>query len=142
MHFTIPGLPATFSPYETQLLIDKGIVQLRRKNFTNTPTEHDRQQYAHVMDENAKTYESIYRENKVKRTKEMMSRILEGKRKKMTKSGGDPMEVTEETVLDDIQKNFVIDLDNIFVQMPTEDPFNTGAIYFIRCISHTQKNAR
>lgn len=130
----MPGLPATFSPYETQLLIDKGIVQLRRKNFTNTPTKSNQQQYAHAMNENAESYESIYRENKVKRTKDMMCRILEGKRNKIAKLGGDPMAVTEDTVLEDIQKNFVIDLDNIFVQIPTEDPFDTGQTsQAIRC---------
>lgn len=108
------------------MLIDKGIIQLRRKNFSNSPTVHDQQQYNQSIEENSKTYESIYRENKVNRTKQMMSRILAGKRSKIVKNGGDPLTVTEETVLADIEKNCIADLDNICVQIPTEDPFNTG----------------
>lgn len=78
------------------------------------------------MNGNAKTYEGIYRDNKVSRTKQMMGRILDGKRKKVAKSGGDPMQVTEQTILADIEKSCIADLDNIYVQIPTEDPFSTG----------------
>lgn len=107
-------------------MIDKGVVQLCRKDYSNTPTDHDKQQYANLLEEHAKTYNDFYCESKLNRSKQMIDKILDGKRKKVAKTGGNPDEVTEEAVLDDIKKNCIANLDNIYVQIPTQDPFDVG----------------
>lgn len=120
------GLPAIYSPYETQLLIDKGIVQLCKKAFSDTLDENTEQQYVHHCDEQMKVSQEIYLEKRIDDVKKNMVRILEGKRKKVLKSGGDPSEITEDSILDELRKRPVEDTTGIFIQVPTQEPFEIG----------------
>lgn len=60
----------------------------------------------------------------------LMSRILDGKRKKVAKGGGDPNLVTEESILDDIRKRAIEDATSIYTQIPTQEPFDIGGCFY------------
>lgn len=120
------GLPVTYSPHETQLLIDKGAVQLCIKHFSDEPSETFDEQYEEHCQQNLEMAHEVYVEKRVEEAKGLMTRILAGKRKKAIKLGNDPNEVTEESILADVRQRCINDATNIFVQVPTEEPFDVG----------------
>lgn len=124
----ITGLPAIYSPYETQLLIDKGIVQLCKKSFSDTLDESIEKQYVDHCQEQIQGLHEIYLEKRIDDAKKNMDKILEGKRKKAIKSGGDPNEITEDAILVEIQKRIVCDDAGVLVQIPTQEPFDIGML--------------
>lgn len=121
-------MPAIYSPYETQLLIDKGVVQLCKKAFTDTPDQSIEKHYVEHCQKQIQGLHEIYHEKRIEDAKKNMDRILEGKRKKAIKSGDDPNEITEEAILDEIQKRVVSDDAGILVQIPTEEPYDIGML--------------
>lgn len=120
------GLPVIYSPYETQLLIDKGIVQLRKKAFFDTLNKSLERQYMEHYDEQLKVAQEVYLEKRIDDVKRNMNRILEGKRKKALKSGSDPNEITEDSILDEVRNRSGDETAGIFIQIPTEEPFKIG----------------
>lgn len=122
----ILGLPAIYSPSETQLLIDKGFVRLGRKLFTDVPSETTEQQYEERCQEQIIAYQEIYLEKRIENAKKYMKQILAGKRKKAAKSGSDCSMITEEAVLDEVRRTAISDASNVFIQIPTEEPFEVG----------------
>lgn len=108
------GLPATYSPYETQLLIDKGGVQLCKKHFSDQPSETFDKQYEEHSQQNIEMAHEVYVEKRVEEAKSLMPKILAGKRKKVMKSGDDPSKVTEESILDDVRQRCINDATNVF----------------------------
>lgn len=127
----ILGLPAAYSPCETQLLIDKGIVQLCKKTFSNVPNETFEKQYEEACENNVKSYKEVYMEKRIEEAKNLMPKILAGKRKKVQKTGGNPDDVTEESILNDVRKRAVDDAVNVYIQVPTEDPFDVGKVLLL-----------
>lgn len=123
---TLSGLPAIYSPYETKLLVEKGFVQLKRQNFDLAPDEQTKRDYNSVREENFQKFTDIYCDKKIEESKNIINTIIAGKRKKIEKNGGNPDEVTVESILNDIRNKFVFNLDNILIQVPTEEPFNVG----------------
>lgn len=126
--FAITGLPAIYSPCETQLLIDKGIVQLYEKTFCDVPDETTEKLYEERCNEQVKMCHEIYGEKKVEDARKYMERILSGKRKKAIKTGGDPNEITQEAVLDEARQRAINDVSNVFIQVPTQEPFDVGML--------------
>lgn len=124
--FIIIGLPAIYSSYETQLLIDKGIIQLCKKTFSDMPDAIAEQLYEERCQEQIKVYHDIYMEKRIENAKRYMDSILAGKRKKAIKSGNDPSEITEEAILEDVRKRAISDVSNVFIQVPTQEPFEVG----------------
>lgn len=124
--FFISGLPAIYSPYETQLLLDKQIIQLCKKTFSDCPNEIIENVYEERCEEQIKAYHEIYTEKRIDEAKKLMDKILAGKRKKVAKSGGNPDEVTVETILDEVRKRAIQDTTNMIIQVPTQEPFETG----------------
>lgn len=120
------GLPAIYSPYETQLLINKGIVQLCKKDLHGPPSDQIKQQYSDFLKGQAETFNDIYREKRVEETKKIMPKILEGKRKKVLQTGGNPDDVKEEDILNDVRKRCKFDEKTMFVQLPMQEPFPAG----------------
>lgn len=120
------GLPAIYSPYETQLLIDKQIIQLRKKTFSDVPNETMEKLYEERCEDQIKAYHEIYMEKRADDAIKLMDKILAGKRKKVAKSGGDPSTVTEDTILEDVRKRAIQDVTNVFIQVPTQEPFEVG----------------
>lgn len=121
------GLPAIYSPYETQLLIDKGIVQLCKRNFSDVPNEQFEKQYEEFRKDILKEGQEAYLAKRIEDATAKMDQILTGKRKKVAKSGGEPNEVTEETILEDVRTRAINEAPNIVhVQVPTQEPFDVG----------------
>lgn len=133
--FILSGLPAIYSPYETQLLIDKGTIQLCQKIFSDMPDEQTERQYEDRCAEQVKIYHDIYLEKKVEDAKKHMDKILAGKRKKAIKSGADLSQITEEAVLDEARKRAINDVSNVFIQVPTQEPFDVGTYFSSQFIS-------
>lgn len=124
---SISGLPAIYSPYETQLLIDKGIVQLCKKNFSDVPNEQFEKQYEEFGKKILKEGQEAYLAKRIEDVTAKMDQILAGKRKKVAKSGGDPNKVTEKTILEDVRSRAINEAPNIIhVQVPTQEPFDVG----------------
>lgn len=119
-------MPAIYSPYEIQLLIDKGVVQLCKKTFSDVPNEENEKQYEESCEEHLKAYKELYVEKRVGEAKKCMDKILEGKRKKADKLGSDPNEITEEHILEDVRNRASNEALKPFVQIPTEEPFLLG----------------
>lgn len=122
----IVGLPAIFSPYETQLLIDKGVVQLCKKAISDAFDKRLEKQYVEHCQEQMQASHEVYQEKRIEDAKKNMDRILAGKRKKAIKSGGDPNEVTEDAILDEVKNRPLADSTAVLVQVPTEEPFDIG----------------
>lgn len=130
--FPEKGLPAIYSPYETQLLIDEGIIQLCRKDFDADITETMKTDYKNHIDENLKTINDIYCDKKIEDIKKILPKIIAGKRKKAEKTGANPDDITEESVLEEIRaKNSDTGPDNIFTQVPTQEPFDVGELCYL-----------
>lgn len=121
-------MPAIFSPYETQLLIGKGIAQLHRKNLSAVSSETNKQQYETIRNERFQAFNDFYCDKKIDDAKRLMDKILSGKRKKLLRTGGNPDDVTEDSVLDEVRQRYKFDKDNILVQIPTQEPFDAGKV--------------
>lgn len=122
----VVGLPAIYSPYQTQLLIDKGIAELVQRALDTPPSEQSQQDYADIRAQHASVFNSHYSEKKVEESRKRMDQILAGKRKKVAKNGGDPDTVTEEKVIEEIRARCQFDAGSILVQVPTQEPFAPG----------------
>lgn len=123
----ILGLPAIYSSYETQLLIDKGIVKLCKKKFNDASNVEFEKKYVEFGQEHLKADHEAYLEKRIEEVKKKMDKILAGKRKKVVKSGGDPNEVTEETIIEDVRIRTINEAANeIYIQVPIEEPFEDG----------------
>lgn len=59
-----------------------------------------------------------------------MQQILAGKREKVAKTGGDPDQITEQTILEDVRTRAINDDSNVSIQVPTQDPFEVGRFDF------------
>lgn len=82
--------------------------------------------YEERCEEQIKVYHEIYMEKRIDEAKKLMDKILAGKRKKVAKSGGNPDEVTVDTVLAEVRKRAIQDTTNIVIQVPTQELFETG----------------
>ncbi|XP_031636414.1 tRNA-splicing endonuclease subunit Sen34 [Contarinia nasturtii] len=122
-NISLSGLPAIYSPYETQLLIDKGVIQLCKKTFSDVPNEENEAQYVESCEGHLNAYKESYMEKRIGDAKKCMDKILAGKRKKVAKLGGDPNEITEEAILEDVRNRAINDVPKAFVQIPTQEPF-------------------
>lgn len=120
------GLPAIYSAYETQLLIDKGVIKLCKKALSDTLDKSLEKQYVDHCQEQVQGLHEIYREKRIDDAKKNMDKILEGKRKKAIKTGGDPNEITEDAILEEIQNRPVSADAGVLVQIPTQEPFEIG----------------
>lgn len=120
------GLPAIYSPYQTKLLIDKGIAELFQRNLDIPPSEQSKHDYIAAREQHASDFSSHYSQKKVEASRKLIGEILAGKRKKVLKNGGDPDAVTEESVIDEIRNRCQFDAGNILVQVPTQEPFAVG----------------
>lgn len=124
-------MPAIYSSCETQLLIDKCAVQLCKKAFSELPDEAIEKLYEERCEEQVKIYHEIYVEKKIEDARKFMEKILCGKRKKAIKSGTDPNEITEEAILDEARQRAINDVSNVFIQVPTQEPFDVGMLSLI-----------
>lgn len=73
-----------------------------------------------------KEFTNIYCDKKVEESRKLIDTILAGKRKKIEKAGGNPNDVTEQVVFDEIRRKHNFDLNTMLVQVPTQDPFHIG----------------
>lgn len=109
------------------MLIDKGVVKLCKKKFTDVPNEEFDKMYMEFGQEHLKADHEAYLEKRIEEVKKKMDKILAGKRKKVVKSGGDPNEVTEETIIEDARIRVINEAPNeIYIQVPIEEPFEDG----------------
>lgn len=82
--------------------------------------------YEQRCTEQRKIFQEIYIDKKLDDTKKYMAKILAGKRKKALKSGDDISQITEQTILDEARKRAINDVTNVFIQVPTQEPFEVG----------------
>lgn len=120
------GLPAVYSPHQTQLLIDKGIAELVQKRLDDAPDEHVQREYNSIRAQHLSEFSSHYRQKRITESAKMIDKILAGKRKKVALNGGDPNDVTEDTVMAELSSRFEIDPDNILIQIPTREPIDAA----------------
>ena len=91
------------------------------------PNEQFEKQYEEFGQEILKEGQEAYLAKRIEDATAKMDQILAGKRKKVAKSGGDPNEVTEETILEDVRTRAINEVPNIVhVQVPTQEPFDVG----------------
>lgn len=108
------------------------MIQLCQKDFDADITQNMKTDYKNHIDENLNTINDIYCNKKIEDIKKILPKIIAGKRKKAEKTGANPDDITEQSVLEEIRaKNSDTGPDNIFTQVPTQEPFNVGELYFI-----------
>lgn len=107
-------------------MVDKGIAQLVCPPLDISPSEQCKREYSATLEQHSADFSSHYEQKKIEESRKLIDKILAGKRKKIAKSGGNPDDVNEETVLDEIRKRCQFDSGNILVQVPTQEPFITG----------------
>lgn len=91
------------------------------------PNEQFEKQYEEFGQEILKESQEAYLAKRVEDATAKMDQILAGKRKKVAKLGGDPNEVSEETILEDVRTRAANEVPNIVhVQVPTQEPFDVG----------------
>lgn len=132
LSYSVSGLPATYSAYEAQLLTDKGIAVVVRKIFPETIPPKTVKMYQEIRNSHHKQLTEIYCEKKIAESQKIIGKILAGKRKKVKETGGDVSQVTEDSIIADIRKKYKFNLDNILVQVPTEEVFENGGCLKIK----------
>lgn len=87
-----------------------------------------------------KAHQEVYMDKRIEEAKSLMPKILAGKRKKVEKSGANPDDVTEETILKDVRQRAAGDATNVYIQVPTEDPFGVGKYFATFLFQNNSKN--
>lgn len=124
----LAGLPAVYNPYEARLLVDKGYAVLVRKDFTDPPSQETKEEYLRIRQENLREIEEFFREKKVQECHNIIDKIIEGKRKKCRATGvGDPDQITEESILNEVRQGVKFNPENAPNVIPTKEPFNPGS---------------
>lgn len=101
-----------------------------RKDFDAEVTDSMKTDFKNHIDENVKTFNATYGEKKIQDVKKLLPNIIAGKRKKAEKTGLNPDDITEESVLKEIRSKYSnTGPDNIFTQIPTQEPFDVGEFY-------------
>lgn len=101
-----------------------------RKNYSEPLPEAVKEQYQKQLDNNQRHLIDFCRENKFNESKKIIQKIIEGKRKKCKAKDQNPDEITEESVLNEIQASFKFNPANTLVQIPTKEPFDRGELDF------------
>lgn len=88
-NYSIAGLPCRLTPFETQLLLEKGLAILVDKSsiFQKPVAKELVEQDEQMMNENLDQQLELCKEDKVKEQMHYMVKIVEGKRNKMRKMG-------------------------------------------------------
>lgn len=83
----LQNLPACYSDYETKLMVEEGIVELYEKNLEEAPSEDIKEAFKNHQNEIMEELQIAHMKNKLEITKQNMQQIINGKRKKLIKSG-------------------------------------------------------
>lgn len=121
------GLPAIYSSCEVQLLLDKNVVVLISKiGLQKEPTSSIEEEYKVILENQKIEQNDYFKEARLEQTKNLMDKIIKGKKNKLRKSGvkDEDMNVTPESVLKE-EKEKIPDIteSNMYYQTPTEHPF-------------------
>lgn len=121
------GLPAIYSSCEVQLLLDKNFVVLVSKiGLLKEPTSSVEEEYKEILEKQKSDQNDYFKEARLEQTKNLMDKIIKGKKNKLKKSGvkEEDMNITPESVLKE-EKDKLPDMteSNMYYQTPTEHPF-------------------
>jgi tRNA-splicing endonuclease subunit Sen34 len=84
----INGLPALFTDFETKLLLENGLAVIEDKTeLVQSPSEEAKQQYQQHKENILEDLQKPYIESRLELTKFNMDKIINGKIKKLIKSG-------------------------------------------------------
>lgn len=121
------GLPAIYSSYEVQLLLDKNVIVVVRKiGLLTEPTSSIEREYKEILKKQKIEQNDYFKEARLVQTRNLMDKIIKGKKNKLRKSGvkEEDMNITPESVLKE-EKDKIPDMteSNMYYQTPTEHPF-------------------
>uniref|UniRef100_A0A1B0DJ44 tRNA-splicing endonuclease subunit Sen34 n=1 Tax=Phlebotomus papatasi TaxID=29031 RepID=A0A1B0DJ44_PHLPP len=123
----IGGLPAIFSPIEVRFLVEKGFAVIRNtSDLKQPPTEEISQQYSKFLDNQLQEQREILRKRKISELQDNLEKIVQGKRKKLLKSGLREEDINLDSgkiLQEEIDKIPELQLENLLIQTPTEHPF-------------------
>lgn len=125
-NINLAGLPAIYSPYQVQLLLDNGLVCLSKRKLDDAPDDDAVATYANVQATNQREFTENYVEKKLAEAMKIVDKVVGGKRRKIERTGGNPEEVSSETVLNELRQKWNVDAGNILVQVPTQESFADG----------------
>ena len=83
------GLPAVLTPLEIRLALDEGLIELidKEAHLTRCPSEEAKQQFARLSQKQLDEQRQPVIEKRLREFKQYLPKIIEGKRKKLLKSG-------------------------------------------------------
>lgn len=123
------GLPAVLSSYELKLALEKGLVALvdRRASLESVPNEDMKQQYEELIRRQVAEQKEPVVEKRLREFRNYLPKIIEGKRKKLLKSGAKEEDIkidAEQLIADERRKVEAMEVDRL-IQIPMEHPLDT-----------------
>ncbi|KAL9704676.1 hypothetical protein quinque_008194 [Culex quinquefasciatus] len=122
------GLPAALSAYELRLALEKGLVALvdRTSGLERDPDDGLRQQYEELVRRQGAEQKAPVVEKRIREFRSYLPKIVEGKRKKMLKSGVKEEDINidpEQLIAEERRKLELMEFDRL-IQIPMEHPLN------------------
>ncbi|XP_062555316.1 tRNA-splicing endonuclease subunit Sen34 [Armigeres subalbatus] len=122
------GLPAVLTPLEIQLGLDEGLIELIDKNtvLTSCPSEVAKQQFASLIQQQINEQKQPIVEKRMAEFKRLLPTIIEGKRKKLLKSGIKEADLSidaDTLVKEEVSKLETMEFEKL-VQIPHEYPLS------------------
>lgn len=123
------ALPAVFSIYEVRLAIEKGLIILVDREFSlrRPPDDFTQVEYARLVDRQTSQQIEPIVEKRLKEFKSYLPKIIEGKRRKLLKSGVKEEDISidpEQLIAEEKRKVEAVKFDRL-IQIPMENPLIT-----------------
>ncbi|KXJ76577.1 tRNA-splicing endonuclease subunit Sen34 [Aedes albopictus] len=127
------GLPAVLTPLEIRLALDEGLIELidKEAQLTRCPSEEAKQQFARLSQKQIDEQRQPVVEKRLREFKQYLPKIIEGKRKKLLKSGVKEEDITineEQLLKEENHKLATMEIDRL-IQIPQEYPLKTECTY-------------
>ncbi|XP_001238354.3 tRNA-splicing endonuclease subunit Sen34 [Anopheles gambiae] len=120
------GMPVALSAYEVKLLLDKEIITLVDKTgaLQRIPSDEQSQQYGAMVEQQKQEMHMPVVEKRLEAFRKHMPRIIEGKRRKLLKSGvkEEDIHLDPEQLLDQEKKRIMQEKFDQMVQIPLKYP--------------------
>uniref|UniRef100_A0A182Q2X7 tRNA-splicing endonuclease subunit Sen34 n=1 Tax=Anopheles farauti TaxID=69004 RepID=A0A182Q2X7_9DIPT len=120
------GLPAVLSGYELKLLLQREVVQLvdRQKSLLTEPSEVNVQLYRTMVERQKQELQMPAIEKRLEAFRKHLPRIVEGKRRKLLKSGfkEEDINISGEQLLEEERKRISQEKFDAMVQIPLKHP--------------------
>uniref|UniRef100_A0A182IQJ8 tRNA-splicing endonuclease subunit Sen34 n=1 Tax=Anopheles atroparvus TaxID=41427 RepID=A0A182IQJ8_ANOAO len=128
------GLPVVLSSYELKLLFEKNAIRLSNRDaiFLQAPCTEQAQLYKSMIEKQKEEMRQPVIEKRIEAFRKHLPKIIEGKRKKLLKSGIKNEDINispEQLVAEEMEKAKTAKFD-VLVQIPTKYPFDCDQIKY------------